>query len=436
MQEPVFKFVDDLVGRGIHAGDPEELRSHKKIFAVGLTASCLVSLLWGLSYTVLGLDRAAWVGYGAVLANVALLTLFRSGGAYRPLLLVHSVLNLLLPFVAQCLLGGIQRSGCLGLWAVVGPLTVLVHELPGAWIWFTGFLMLQLGSVASEAWWAARAAPLAPGLSTLFLISNLVGVLSLLFFPLQYVDLLRRRLKERVRNQAQSLAMEHANSERLLHNMLPEAVARRLKAGQGMVVQAHGDASVLFADIAGFTGYSAQLPPAELVEMLNSVFCLFDALAEEFGLEKIKTIGDAYMAVGNVTGGSDAHLADMAEMALAMQQVFASHGAYSHGLNLRLGIHCGPVVAGVIGTKKLSFDLWGDTVNVASRLESQGEPGRVQVSQAVQERLRRDFLFEERGPIELKGRGVMHTWWLLGRRPAPADGRGLLGGARPAPQFI
>jgi adenylate cyclase len=415
----LIRFLDRLSAPCLRDGDSEELRSRKKIFVMGLFAAGSVSLVWGLSYTVLGL-RASCLGYGAAALDFGLLALFRGGRKYLPLLYTHVAVNLILPFVAQSMVGGIERSGCLGLWAVVAPLTILVHELPGSWIWFVGFIALQFASIAAEPFCAAHVAPMAPALSRLFLLSNLAGVLAILFFPLQYVDHLRRQLKERVKLQALDLAEQHANAERLLHNILPESVARRLKANEGMVVDAHADASVLFADIAGFTRFSAELPPAELVEMLNSVFCLFDALAEEYGLEKIKTIGDAYMVVGNVTGRGEGHLDSMAEMALAMQQVFANHAAAKHGLALRQGLHCGPVVAGVIGTTKFSFDLWGDTVNVASRLESQGAVGRVQVSSAVFERLERDFILEERGTIELRGRGDMRTWWLIGRRAGAA----------------
>jgi len=418
MSFSLIRLVERIAAPGLRPGDPEELRSRQKIFVMGLLATGVISLLWGLSYTLLGLGRASWVGYGAVVLDLALLGLFYRRRGHLGLLYVHTFANLVLPFVAQALVGGIERSGCLGLWAVVGPLTALMHEMPGAWLWFAAFLVLQFASVIAEPYFAAHAAPMAQTLSHLFLLSNLAGVLCILFFPLQYVDHLRRQLQDRVRRQALDLAEEHANAERLLHNILPEAVARRLKANEGMVVEAHSDASVLFADIAGFTRYSAGLPPRQLVEMLNGVFCLFDALAEEYGLEKIKTIGDAYMVVGNVTGREDEHLGAMADMALAMQRVFSNHSAAAEGLALRMGLHCGPVVAGVIGTTKFSFDLWGDTVNVASRLETQGAVGRVQVSSEVFERLKTDFVLEERGSIELKGRGGMSTWWLIGRRAA------------------
>jgi class 3 adenylate cyclase len=414
---------------------PDELRSQRKILLTGLAASGLVSLLWGLSYTLLGLGRASWVGYGAAALNLLLLAAFFRTRAYRLLLFIHCSANLLLPFAAEALLGGMQRSGCLGLWAVVGPLTVLIHEMPGPWVWFAAFLALQMGSIATDPYWAAHAAVLDPNLSRVFLFSNVVGVFSILFFPLRYVDHLRRQLKETVKQQSMALAMEHANSERLILNILPESVARKLKAKEGMVVDAYPDASVLFADIAGFTRFSSGLPAGELVDLLNGIFCLFDALAEEYGLEKIKTIGDAYMVVGNVPAPVDQHLVVMAEMALSMQAVFQAHAATDLGLGLRLGLHSGPVVAGVIGTKKFSFDLWGDTVNIASRMESHGEPGRIQVSQAVYERLKGEYLFEERGAIELRGRGAMKTWWLQGRRPGSVF-RQQKAEIRSLPQFI
>lgn len=393
-------WVNALARPAFQPSDPEELRDHKRVFAVGLAATALVSLLWGLSYSLLGL--------------------FRARRGFRGLLYAHCAVNLLLPFVAQCLLGGLVSSGCLGLWAVVGPLTVLVHDLPRPGLWFAAFLGLQAAFLASDPLWAAHGHALDPDLARVFLMANLAGVLAALFFPLQYVHGMRRVLQERVHQQALGLAMEHAQTERLLHSILPEAVAAQLKARHGMVVQAFPWASVLFADIAGFTRYCAGLPPEDLVQMLNGVFCLFDALAEEFGLEKIKTIGDAYMVVGNLPQALEDHLAMMAEMALSMQQVFAAHACASQGLALRIGIHCGPVVAGVIGSKKFSYDLWGDTVNVASRLESHGEPRRIQVSADVYEGLKARYTFEDRGVVDLRGRGGVRAYWLLGRLPAVA----------------
>jgi adenylate cyclase/guanylate cyclase len=175
------------------------------------------------------------------------------------------------------------------------------------------------------------------------------------------------------------------------------------------------DASVLFVDLVGFTPFSAGRPAGEVVGFLNEVFSQFDRLVEEHGLEKIKTNGDAYMVAGNVLGQEPDHLQRMARLALALMAT----GDRSH-LNLRVGLHSGPVVAGVIGTKKYLFDLWGETVNLASRLESHGEPGRIQVSEAVAKRLQ-GFDVQPRGSVSVKGVGDVETWWLTRRVTEVAD---------------
>ncbi len=204
----------------------------------------------------------------------------------------------------------------------------------------------------------------------------------------------------------------HRENERLLLNVLPASIATKLKQQVGIIAEGFDDVSVLFTDIVGFTALSSRLTPTALIEMLNRVFSIFDELAEEHGLEKIKTIGDAYMVAGGLPEPHADHLLAMAKMALAMQKRVAELHDEFDGLSLRLGIHTGHVIAGVIGIRKFIYDIWGDTVNTASRLESHGVPGRVHVSDTVYERLKGSFEFESRGVIELKGRAPMHTYFL------------------------
>lgn len=207
-------------------------------------------------------------------------------------------------------------------------------------------------------------------------------------------------------------------AERLLLNILPQPIAERLKRGQQTIADSFSDVSVLFADIVGFTQLSSNISPIELVGMLNHVFSVFDSLAEEFGLEKIKTIGDAYMVVSGLPNPRPDAVEAIADMALEM--LAAIHDVRTHNhqpIQIRIGIHTGTVVAGVIGVRKFIYDLWGDTVNVASRMETQGEPGRIQVTQELYEQLKHKYRFEERGEIDVKGKGMMPTYWLIGRQP-------------------
>jgi len=212
-------------------------------------------------------------------------------------------------------------------------------------------------------------------------------------------------------------------NERLLLNILPAPIAQRLRDGEPLIADRLDDVTLLFADVVEFTRLSSTLSPSELVGVLNDVFTAFDVLVEHYGLEKVKTIGDAYMVVGGLTERSDDHTARVADMALALTgAVSRIEAAVRLGIRFRIGIHCGPVVAGVIGTKKFIYDIWGDTVNLASRMESVGIPGRVQVTHTVMERLRGSFRFEPRGLIDVKGKGPTPTYLLVGRTGSVAVG--------------
>ncbi|AFY70913.1 adenylate/guanylate cyclase [Thalassoporum mexicanum PCC 7367] len=216
----------------------------------------------------------------------------------------------------------------------------------------------------------------------------------------------------------EALQVEKEKSERLLLNILPEPIANRLKLEQGAIADRFSQVSVLFADIVDFTRVSARMSPQELVSMLNQIFSAFDHLADQHGLEKIKTVGDAYMVASGLPYYREDHMAAIAHMALDMREQMQQFNARTgESFRMRIGINAGPVVAGVIGTKKFIYDLWGDTVNIASRMESQGTADRIQVSEIIYEELADQFDFEPRGAIEVKGRGQMTTYFLTGRKP-------------------
>ncbi len=205
----------------------------------------------------------------------------------------------------------------------------------------------------------------------------------------------------------------YERSESLLRNMLPASIARRLKKKQYTIADSFEDASVLFADLVGFTALAASRPASETVSMLNNIFSAFDQEVAKRGLEKIKTIGDAYMVAGGLPDPSPDHTAQVLGLAVDMLEILRKHNEeYGHELNLRIGVSRGPLIAGVIGSQKLSYDIWGDTVNVASRMESMGIPGRIQVTERVVQVTSDDFEFEDRGILEVKGRGKMRTYLL------------------------
>ena len=237
-------------------------------------------------------------------------------------------------------------------------------------------------------------------------------------------------LEELVKKRTKELSAEKQTSERLLLNVLPAPIAERLKSGEGTIVDRFEAVTVLFADIVGFTSLSSKVPPEQLVGMLNELFSAFDKLAEKHGLEKIKTIGDAYMVVAGIPQPIANHAHAIGHMALDMLLVIDDFAKkHQSDLTCRIGVHTGPVVAGVIGQKKFIYDLWGDTVNTASRMESHGVPGRVHVSATTYALLSDTFELEPRDPIEIKGKGRMQTYLVVGKRatmkslePAVSDG--------------
>ncbi|MGB2926013.1 MAG: adenylate/guanylate cyclase domain-containing protein [Limnothrix sp.] len=242
--------------------------------------------------------------------------------------------------------------------------------------------------------------------------NKVVGILGVL------EDITERKLAD------EALQREQEKSEALLLNVLPEAIATQLKEKQGTIAQHFPEATILFADIVDFTPLASQLPPQALLEVLNQIFSEFDALADRYGLEKIKTIGDAYMVAGGLPIPTEDHAAAIADMALAMIEVvkkmnplnikITENNYLTHPLRIRIGINTGEVVAGVIGTKKFIYDLWGNAVNVASRMESAGQANLIQVTESTYDHLKDHYIFEERGMISVKGKGGMTTYWLLG----------------------
>jgi guanylate cyclase len=207
-----------------------------------------------------------------------------------------------------------------------------------------------------------------------------------------------------------------ARSEALLLNILPNEIVEMLKEGHRTIAEHFKGASILFADVVNFTPISATLSPAELVELLNEIFSKFDALVEKYGLEKIKTIGDCYMVAAGVPSTREDHACVLVDMAVEMRDFVLSHEFKGRRLRFRFGINSGPVTAGVIGNKKFSYDLWGDSVNTASRMESHGSSGAIQITQATYELIKDDFICTAQGTVNVKGKGEMNVWFVERKR--------------------
>ncbi|MBO0864372.1 MAG: adenylate/guanylate cyclase domain-containing protein [Mycobacterium sp.] len=228
-----------------------------------------------------------------------------------------------------------------------------------------------------------------------------------------------------VRRAEEVMEVEYDRSEALLANMLPSSIAARLKDPErDLIADKYDEASVLFADIAGFTERASETPPAKLIRYLNRLYTDFDALVDKYGLEKIKVSGDSYMVVSGVPWPRRDHVEALADLALDMADTAAAlTDPHGNTLPLRIGLATGPVVAGVVGSRRFFYDVWGDAVNVAARMESTDAVGRIQVPEAVYERLKSDFALEERGEVNVKGKGMMRTWYLVGRKPGTGSGR-------------
>ncbi|WP_088894283.1 adenylate/guanylate cyclase domain-containing protein [Leptolyngbya ohadii] len=231
------------------------------------------------------------------------------------------------------------------------------------------------------------------------------------------VSLEKKRLRDQEQAYLQRIQNEQEKSERLLLNVLPKPIADRLKQGQNTIADNFSEVTVLFGDIVNFTQLSVSMSPADLVELLNQIFSTFDQLVAQHELEKIKTIGDAYLAVGGLPLPRPNHAEAVANLALAMQEAIGQFSVPTASgeekpLAMRIGIHTGAVGAGVIGTTKFAYDLWGDTVNTASRMESQGLPGKIQVTEVTYRLLKDKYCFEERGIVDIKGKGEMRTYFL------------------------
>jgi guanylate cyclase len=318
------------------------------------------------------------------------------------------ILILLLPFFLQVALGGFVNSSAVILWSFICPLGALLFAEPRqAPRWLFGYLSLLLLSGFLQPYLRV-ANDLPSGLLIIFYVLNIGTVSSIAFILLH--SFIRQK------NQAlQLLRVEQEKSESLLLNVLPKEAADRLKGGSQIIADYYDSASILFADLVGFTPLSAVLSPEAMVEILNEIYSHFDSLAEKYDVEKIRTIGDNYMVAAGLPRRRPDHAQALARMALEMNEYMASRPPIGNQrMDFRIGINSGAVIGGVIGIKKFHYDVWGDSVNIASRMESQGVPGKIQIAPGTYELIQGEFICEPHGSIEVKGKGLMETWFLQG----------------------
>ena len=396
------RLVRRLAMTGVAETDPDPLRAQKVTLTIAAACVGVLAVGWVGTYLVLGVPGAAAIPFGYQVASVASLAVFARTKSYPWFRATQTAMMTILPFLLQWTLGGYVASSAVSLWALVAAIGTLFFYSASASIpWFLAFLGLSIISGLLEPLLAGHAAQFPDAVRTAFFVLNVGGVSVTAYALLQYAV--------RARDSA------FARSESLLLNVLPRSIAERLKRERGVIAESHPDVTVLFADVVAFTPFAERTEPARVVGVLDEIFSAFDALAERHGLEKIKTIGDAYMVAAGLPEPRADHARVMATMALEMLDAFGRVGAQlGPGHSIRIGIDSGPVIAGVIGSHKFAYDLWGDTVNTASRMESHGLPGRIQVTEGVYRRLRGEFAFEERGEIEVKGKGRVVTYLLVG----------------------
>jgi class 3 adenylate cyclase len=370
-----------------------------------------------VTYAALGLWVPAAIPFMYMLASFASIWNFARTRRYVLFRQGQLWMTLLLPFALQWSLGGFRASSAVSLWAFTAPLGALLfvgarEAIP----WFVAFVALVAVSAAIDTS-LATSASVPHGVEVAFFALNVIGVTATAYVLLQYFVRARERAMSQLARQHHALELEQAKSERLLLNVLPGAVAARLKDDSGIIADACPEVTVLFADIVGFTPLSERLTAADLVAVLDRVFACWDALASKHGVEKIMTIGVAYMVAAGIPLPRADHAEVIAAMALEMGPELARVATETGlALEVRIGIDSGPVIAGVIGRAKFIYDLWGDTVNTASRMESHALPGTIQLTQRASDRLRDRYELQSRGTIEVKGKGPLTTYLLIGPR--------------------
>lgn len=401
------------VGQDPH--DDQRTRLRKQAIVLAAVAITVLATLWSAYYLAIGRPVSALMPITYQVGTAAGLVWFSRSRDLRHFGLIAVTLLLVCPTLLQWSLGGFENGSAVIVWAFGAPMAAMVVlDAKAAWLTYAAFAVLVIISAVIDPVIAATATPVPAELRTVFFALDILGVSFVTFLVL--ISFVR------------ALDQERDRSDQLLSNVFPGAIAKRLKRGERTIADRIGDVSIVFVDIVGFSPLAARLPPGRLVEVLGRVFQTCDALADRHGLETIKTAGDCYMAVAGAPVAAEDHARRAADMALELvPAIAAATAAVDCPVSVRVGIHSGEVVAGVIGERRFAYDLWGPAVNLASRMESHGVSGRIQVSDATRALLGDDYRFEARGTIDLKGIGPTEAWLLCGR----ADGSLLVPTTRP-----
>jgi len=395
------ELVDRALSIGADPADSADLRFRKRLL-VGVALLILpAGFTWGLLYWLVGETTVALTPWGYVVGSIVSLVVFARTRNFAFLRTAQLLLILIAPALGLIMIGGLEESSSVVLWSLLAPLGAVAFGRPErAWPWFGAFVAtIALSLVLAEVV-RPEGADLPSAFVRTFDVLNIVAV--------SFVAMLLLVTFARGRDAAQERV------EALLLNILPEEVAQRLQNDPSTIADHFDDASILFADVVDFTPLSGRLDAREVVGLLDRLFTSFDELVDRFQVEKIKTIGDCYMVAAGVPRHRPDHAHALASLALEMRDC-AHTCLVDEDLRLRIGISSGPVVAGVIGRRRFLYDLWGDTVNMASRMESHGTPDAIQITRSTWELVADEFATEPRGLVEVKGKGEVETWILVGR---------------------
>jgi guanylate cyclase len=400
---------DRALGIGADPRDTPDERFRKRLL-VGIALIILpAGFLWGCCYLLVGEPVVALTPWGYVTGSIVSLVVFARTRNFAFLRTAQLLLILVAPALGVITIGGLDASSSVILWSLLAPLGAVAFDRPErAWPWFAAFVVTTVLALVLAEVVRPDAADLPAAFVAAFDVMNIVAV--------SFVAMLLLVTFARGRDAAR------ARVEDLLLNVLPAEVAERLQSDPNSIADHFEDASILFADVVDFTPLSSQLDARDVVGLLDRLFTSFDELVDRYEVEKIKTIGDCYMVAAGVPTPRQDHAQVLAHLALELRECAKRCLPEPDGrdLRLRIGISSGPVVAGVIGRRRFLYDLWGDTVNMASRMESHGTPDEIQITRSTWELVRDDFATEPIGLVEVKGKGEVETWRLVGRAAQPA----------------
>ncbi len=407
---------------GVEPGDPEDIRLKKQLLMFAMALTIAVPIVWVAVYRLFGVTISTTLPILYLLLSLANLGVYLVSQNFGRWRLLQLGLFLFYPFVQQLSMGDFITASGYMLWGLLAPVgAILLYSARDSIPWFFGYAMLIVMAAGLDYQLvesSTTAARVPAKVSVVFFALNFFAISSLVYALLRSASSEREKSKARLEEAHRLLQTEQERSERLLLNILPGPVAERLKQEDGTIADGFADVTVMFADIVNFTNIAEGMSPNQIFAMLNKVFSSFDSLAEKYGLEKIKTIGDAYMVAGGLDDGDARNYSEsIANMALEMRELLANDLTVNdQRVAIRMGIGTGPVVAGVVGKKKFIYDLWGDTVNLASRITAESVPGMIQVDVITYRRLRNRFEFEAPQTVYLKGKGDTAIYRLLGRK--------------------